>query len=158
MSEHLANERTILAWIRTAIAVMTLGVAINRFSLFLMEVHQVVPRSTAANRHVERLGIGLVILGIVVMCGAIVHYLHVGRTIESETYRPANLFLVVTSFAIVLMGGSALFWRSARAAAARADRRAGASARRQARLPHTPPRAPPDRTRRRSGSCRTHRS
>jgi len=35
VAEHLANERTILAWIRTAIAVMTLGVGINRFSLFL---------------------------------------------------------------------------------------------------------------------------
>jgi len=110
VTEHLANERTILAWIRTAIAVMTLGVAINRFSLFLMEVHQIEPGSNAANRHVEKLGIGLVVLGIVVMCGAIIHYLHVGRTIESETYRPANLFLVVTSIAIVLMGGSALFW------------------------------------------------
>ncbi len=110
VSEHLANERTILAWIRTAIAVMTLGVAINRFSLFLMEVHQVVPGSNAANRHVEKLGIGLVVLGIMIMCGAIWHYLHVGRTIEDETYRPANLFLVATSIVIVLMGGSALFW------------------------------------------------
>jgi putative membrane protein len=110
VSEHLANERTVLAWIRTAIAVMTLGVAINRFSLFLMEVHQIAPGSNAANRHVEKLGIGLVVLGIVITCGAIAHYLHVGRTIESETYRPASLFLVATSIAIVLMGGSALFW------------------------------------------------
>ena len=68
-----------------------------------MEVHQLVPGSNAANRHVEK-------LGIVIMCGAITHYLHVGRTIERETYRPANLFLVVTSITIVLMGGGALFW------------------------------------------------
>ena len=43
VSEHLANERTILAWIRTAIAVMTLGVGINRFSLFLVEFSHIVP-------------------------------------------------------------------------------------------------------------------
>ena len=111
VTEHLANERTLLAWIRTAIAVMTLGVAINRFALFLMEIHQVLPEIRhLANRHIEKLGIGLVVLGIVIMCGAITHYLRVGRTIESETYRPANLFLVMTSIAIVLMGGSALFW------------------------------------------------
>ena len=111
VSEHLANERTILAWIRTSIAVMTLGVAINRFALFLMEMHQVVPEVRAlANRHIEKLGIGLVILGIAIMCGAIWHYLHVGRAIESETYRPANLPLVLTSLAIVAMGGSALIW------------------------------------------------
>ena len=110
VTEHLANERTFLAWIRTAIAVITLGVAINRFSLFLMEVHQIVPGSNAANRHVEKLGIGLVVLGIAILCGATWHYLHVGRTIESETYRPANIILVLTALAVVVMGGSALFW------------------------------------------------
>ena len=58
VTDHLANERTFLAWIRTAIAVMTLGVAINRFALFLMEMHQVLPEVRGlANRHVEKLGI-----------------------------------------------------------------------------------------------------
>ena len=111
VTEHLANERTILAWIRTSIAVMTLGVAINRFSLFLIEMHQVVPEvRTYANRHIEKLGIGLVVLGIAIMLGAIWHYLKVSRAIEDETYRPGTLTMVVTSIVIVLMGGSALVW------------------------------------------------
>jgi putative membrane protein len=110
VTEHLANERTILAWIRTSIAVMTLGVAINRFALFLMEVNQVLPGPSAANRHVEKLGIGLVVLSIVIMCGATWHYLHVGKTIESETYQPAHTPLVVTALAVVIMGGAALIW------------------------------------------------
>ncbi len=111
VSDHLANERTLLAWIRTSIAVMTLGVAINRFSLFLIEMHQVVPEvRTYANRHVEKLGIGLVILGIAIMLLAIWHYLHVGREIEDDTYRPARLTMVIVSVAILLMGGSALIW------------------------------------------------
>ncbi len=110
VTEHLANERTLLAWIRTAIAVMTLGIAINRFSLFLMEVHQIAPGSRAANLHAETIGIGLVALGIVLMCSALWHYRRVSRTIESETYRPANLILVLTSLAIVAIGGSALIW------------------------------------------------
>ena len=110
VTEHLANERTLLAWIRTAIAVMTLGIAINRFSLFLMEVHQIAPGSRAANLHAETIGIGLVALGILLMCGALWHYRHVGRTIDSETYQPANLILVLTSLAIVAIGGSALLW------------------------------------------------
>ena len=111
VTEHLANERTILAWIRTSIAVMTLGVAINRFSLFLIEMHQVVPEvRTYANRHIEKLGIGLVVLGIAIMLGAIWHYLRVSRAIEDETYRPDTRIMVVTSIVIVLMGGSALVW------------------------------------------------
>ena len=43
ISDHLANERTILAWIRTSISVIALGVAINRFSLFLMEFYRIEP-------------------------------------------------------------------------------------------------------------------
>ena len=110
VTEHLANERTLLAWIRTAIAVMTLGVAINRFSLFLIEVHQLAPGSRAANVHAETVGLGLVILSIVLLCGALWHYRYVSRTIESETYLPANRILVFTSVAVVAMGGSALIW------------------------------------------------
>lgn len=111
VTEHLANERTFLAWIRTAIAVMTLGVAINRFALFLMEIHQVLPEVRhLANRHIEKLGIGLVVLGIVMLTGATWHYLHVGRTIESETYRPASRTMVATAIVVMLMGGSALVW------------------------------------------------
>ncbi len=111
VSDHLANERTLLAWIRTSIAVIALGVAINRFSLFLMEINQVVPEvRDAANRHVEKLGAGLVVLGIVIMVGALWHYLRVSRAIDAETYRPSTLIMVLASAAIVLMGGLALAW------------------------------------------------
>lgn len=111
VTDHLANERTFLAWIRTAIAVMTLGVAINRFALFLMEIHQIVPAvRDLANRHVEKLGIGLVVLGIVMLVGATWHYLHVGKTIDDETYQPSRMVMVATSVVIIAMGGSALIW------------------------------------------------
>ena len=111
VTDHLANERTFLAWIRTAIAVMTLGVAINRFALFLMEMHQVVPEArNLANRHVEKLGIGLVLLGIVLLVGSTWHYIHVGRTIDDENYRPSVRIMVGTVLVIGLMGGSTLIW------------------------------------------------
>ena len=89
---------------------MTLGVAINRFGLFLMEIHQVVPQARLANRHVEKLGIGLVVLGIVMLGGATWHYLHVGKTIDGETYRPSRRVMVAASIAIVAVGGAALIW------------------------------------------------
>ena len=59
ISDHLANERTILAWIRTSISVIALGVAINRFSLFLMEFYRIEPQARASNRHAEAVGVGL---------------------------------------------------------------------------------------------------
>ena len=110
ISDHLANERTILAWIRTAIAVITLGVAINRFSLFLLELHEAVPQMKSTNRHAETVGVGLVILGMVIMCGAIWHYLHVANTIDSQTYRAPRLAMALTSLAVVAVGGAILIW------------------------------------------------
>jgi len=110
ISDHLANERTILAWIRTSIAVITLGVAINRFSLFLLELHEVVPQMRSTNRHAEMVGVGLVILGMMIMCGAIWHYLHVANTIDSQTYRAPRLVMALTALAVVAIGGSALIW------------------------------------------------
>ncbi len=34
-TDHAANERTFLAWVRTAIAVMAFGFLIEKFDLFL---------------------------------------------------------------------------------------------------------------------------
>jgi putative membrane protein len=114
ISEHLANERTILAWIRTAIAVMTLGVAINRFSLFLIEFSQTVPGFRPGhhlhNVRAEELGIGLVVLGVVMMVGASWHYLHVANAIDDGTYRPARLKIVLTSILVLGVGGASLLW------------------------------------------------
>jgi len=84
--EHLANERTMLAWIRTAIAVMTLGVGINRFSLFMVEFSHVVPGSPTANVLAEQLGVGMVGLGLLVMLGGTWHYVHVAQSIDDETF------------------------------------------------------------------------
>lgn len=111
VSEHLANERTVLAWIRTAIAVMTFGVGINRFSLFLVEFGKVVPgASHAENAHAEQLGIGLVGLGLLIMLGGLWHYVHVARTIDDETYRPARIGIVFTALAVLALGGTSLGW------------------------------------------------
>src|SRR5260370_35578415 len=108
VSEHLANERTILAWIRTAIAVMTLGVGINRFSLFLVEFSHVVPGGRTENLHAEQLGIGLVVLGVLIMLGAIWHYLDVAKAIDEGTYRPSRLKTVRACLAAAGCGGARL--------------------------------------------------
>jgi putative membrane protein len=110
VSEHLANERTILAWVRTAIAIITLGIAINRFSLFLIEFSRTVPGGRTANIHAEELGIGLVILGVVVMLGGIWHYLDVARAIDDGSYRPSRIRIVVPATIVVLLGGASLVW------------------------------------------------
>ena len=57
-SDHAANERTFLAWVRTAIAVMAFGFLIERFDLFL-KIHCAASGATtarAAQRSIRELG------------------------------------------------------------------------------------------------------
>src|SRR5690349_15852873 len=110
VSEHLANERTILAWVRTAIAIMTLGIAINRFSLFLIEFARMVPGGRTENVHAEEVGIGLVIVGVIVMLGGIWHYLAVARAIDEGNYQPSRLRIVLPALIVVLIGAASLAW------------------------------------------------
>ena len=44
-SDHAANERTFLAWVRTAIAVMAFGFVIERFDLVLRSTAPQLARS-----------------------------------------------------------------------------------------------------------------
>lgn len=37
-TEHLANERTFLAWVRTSIAIMSLGFVVAKFGLWMREL------------------------------------------------------------------------------------------------------------------------
>lgn len=48
-TEYLANERTFLAWIRTSIAIISLGFVVAKFSLWLRELTaQLAPQMQAS--------------------------------------------------------------------------------------------------------------
>jgi len=54
-TEYLANERTFLAWIRTSVAVVSLGFVLARFSVWLREL----AIQRASQLPVHRAGISL---------------------------------------------------------------------------------------------------
>ena len=80
---HQANERTMLAWIRTGIALMAFGFAIARFGIFLRQM-----ASVGAAEHVEQgadsgwVGAALVALGMLANVSATVRYAQLRRAIE----------------------------------------------------------------------------
>src|SRR5580658_1232005 len=89
--DHAANERTMLAWIRTGIALMAFGFAIARFGLFLREIAQAgqmrlnVPVMGSA-----WFGVVLVLLGLVTNGAATVRYAQVRRAlIEGRLANPS---------------------------------------------------------------------
>src|SRR5216117_1874641 len=85
-AEILANERTFLAWVRTSIAVMSLGFIISRFSLWMREMSS--GMSPAMHlRHTgisAALGEGIIGLGGVLTAFAAWRYHVVNRAIETD--------------------------------------------------------------------------
>ena len=57
-SDHAANERTYLAWVRTAIVVMGFGFLIERFSLVMQQL-ELMPKTQSAMA--QKLGLHLVV-------------------------------------------------------------------------------------------------
>lgn len=85
-----ASERTLLAWLRTGIAIVGLGFLVSRFGLFLRllssQVSNVPSHGTGSYSHA--IGVTLVILGSISMAAATVQH---GRFIATlpEIDRPA---------------------------------------------------------------------
>jgi len=67
LSDHLAAERTFLAWIRTGLALMGFGFVVARFGLFLQELQSIRPRGTIHSYGLSLwFGTALISAGVVV--------------------------------------------------------------------------------------------
>ena len=73
----LSNERTFLAWLRTAVALMTFGFVLAKFDLFLQTrfLHGAPPRSTPrpVGAH-NTIGLALVLVGVLTLSAATMHF------------------------------------------------------------------------------------
>jgi putative membrane protein len=87
-SDHAANERTFLAWVRTAIAVMAFGFLVAKFNLFL----KIAAQSLAVGKPAVAVpgggfgglaGIVLIFAGTVMVAVAAVRFVRTGRAIDS---------------------------------------------------------------------------
>lgn len=103
----LAAERTLLAWIRTGLALMGFGFVVARFGMFLREIAAAQGAAPARSHGVSLwLGTALVLLGVVVnMVAARQHVRLVGRLKRGEEYHPAPLPLeVIISLVLAVLG------------------------------------------------------
>ncbi len=90
-TDHAANERTFLAWVRTAIAVMAFGFLVERFDLFLQIAGQTMARRALSptGQLVGNIsGLILIGLGAGMMVLAIVRFRRTTIEIDSEQTLP----------------------------------------------------------------------
>lgn len=102
--DHLANERTYLAWMRSGIALMGFGVLIVRLRILRPPV---APQPPGAG---WKLGLAFAVVGILSVLLSTQHYFAVRNDIEEDTYEPPDRWVILSSLAVVLLGLGVIYY------------------------------------------------
>jgi putative membrane protein len=111
--DHAANERTFLAWVRTAIAVMAFGFLVERFDLFLeMAAPSLSGRviSHLGQKFGNVAGLALIVAGTVMVAVSMVRFIRIERSIDSEDVRASTgAKLDITLALLLILLGVSMF-------------------------------------------------
>ena len=110
ISDHLANERTFLAWIRTSIGIMAFGFVVEKFALFIKQMSFILGKanieiaSPASHGYSAIVGIFLVGFGTLLGLLAFVRYKKVERQIEGDTYQSSSVLDILLTISVLAIG------------------------------------------------------
>jgi putative membrane protein len=109
-NDHLANERTYLAWVRTGVGIMAFGFVVAKFSLFVTQIS--VALGTAAKMHTPGyariIGVVLVVVGAASIMLSFVQYRRTEKQLRTGSYMPSSwlpnlLTAIIAVMSIVLI-------------------------------------------------------
>ena len=107
-AEHLSNERTFLAWVRTNVALISLGFVLARLSPSLSAAGAVNAGRIAAKT--VPLGVVLVVFGTLVTLLAAWRYDKVNREIEAGLIKTDRALVWSIALAITLLSAAAVVY------------------------------------------------
>jgi putative membrane protein len=123
-SDHAANERTFLAWVRTGIAVIAFGFVVEKFNIFMLTVASAAIGNAAQRAELLRLsgrmgrydGLALIFGGLALVVLATARFvrttrllddtkMHTASSVRSELLLSALLVLLITSYSLYMAFG-----------------------------------------------------
>jgi putative membrane protein len=108
--DHLANERTFLAWVRTCIGIMAFGFVVEKFALFIRQITYFLDKSTVHPSHqissgyASIVGIALVLIGTILCLFAFLDYKRVEKQISEASYYPSKTLNILLTFTVFSTG------------------------------------------------------
>ncbi|BCM91289.1 hypothetical protein IAD21_03155 [Abditibacteriota bacterium] len=95
--DHLANERTFLAWMRTSLALLGFGAVLVRLRFLL-------PADLQGHTHGSQLGLAFGVIGLLLVPLSLAQFLSRRRSIESDSFEPGIALALTFSAAVFLLG------------------------------------------------------
>jgi putative membrane protein len=97
-TDHAANERTFLAWVRTGIALTAFGFVIEKFNLFILTIASSIGAEAAHRPQLEKLsgplghydGLALMFGGIAIIVLAASRFVRTSRLIDDTQMHSAK--------------------------------------------------------------------
>ena len=102
--DHLANERTFLAWVRTGAAIVVFGFAIGRFSIALRQLTALEGHPLHRSGISVWMGAGSIVLGVLLVVAGLVRYRQTRTRLDQGAFEPAGFVLDLVTALTVLFG------------------------------------------------------
>ena len=103
-SDHLANERTFLAWIRTSISIIVFGFVVAKFGITLREFLRMQGNTTHDNEMSLAMGVGFMAMGIFMALVSLIRYRTTMKRLNADEFQPANAIVIVLGLIAALFG------------------------------------------------------
>jgi inner membrane protein YidH len=109
-SDHAANERTFLAWVRTGIAIIAFGFVVEKFNLFVRTMAEANTSAGASRLQLDRFtgafshydGLALIVIGMAIILVSLLRFVRTGRMIDDAQSHSAGGIKVELVLAVVL--------------------------------------------------------
>lgn len=104
-SDHLANERTFLAWIRTSVGIMAFGFVVVKFSLFVKQISLILGKENVipSKGYSGVVGIVLVAVGTITAVLSYMRYKSSARQLDEGGYKHSSLLITILTAFIFLV-------------------------------------------------------
>ena len=103
-ADHLANERTFLAWLRTGVAVAVFGFAIGRFAIAIQQLTGAAGRPAPTTGLSGWFGTAAILAGVVMSLAGWHRYRETRRWLDAGQFEPAGPIIDFAAIVTALFG------------------------------------------------------
>lgn len=103
-SDHLANERTFLAWIRTSISIVVFGFVVAKFGITLREFLRVQGDTQHESGMSLAIGVGFMAMGIFMALVSLFRYRTTMKRLNADDFQPAGPIVTILAVVAALFG------------------------------------------------------